>query len=94
MTIERVNAPDPISQLKKSGKNLGPKKKESGDSIQVSEDAKMKAEIYNTIESVKMSPDVREARIEEVKRKLEDPNYISDKVIEEVADKLINYFEI
>jgi negative regulator of flagellin synthesis FlgM len=33
-------------------------------------------------------------RVEEIKRKLEDPTYITDKMIEEVAEKLMEQFNI
>ena len=94
MTVERVGAPDPLSKFNKTEKTVKPAKRQDKDTISVSEDAKFKAEIYNTIETAKLSPDVRMDRIEEIKRKLEDPTYISKKVIEDLAEKLMEYFEI
>jgi negative regulator of flagellin synthesis FlgM len=94
MTIERVGLPDPVSKYDKATKPQRATKKESKDSISFSADAKAKAEIYNATENVKMSPDIRMDRVEEVKRKLQDPTYISDKLIEEVAEKLMEHFNI
>ena len=94
MTVERVGVPDPISKLNKTEKTVRPAKKQDSDTISVSDDAKYKAEIYTATENAKMSPDVRMDRIEEIKRKLEDPTYISKKVIEDLAEKLMEYFEI
>ena len=94
MTVERVGVPDPISKLNKTEKTVRPVKKQDSDTISVSDDAKYKAEIYTATENAKMSPDVRMDRIEEIKRKLEDPTYISKKVIEDLAEKLMEYFEI
>jgi negative regulator of flagellin synthesis FlgM len=94
MTIERVNLPDPIQRLKKTEKTVNPKKMRDTDSIQVSDDAKNKAEIYNATEKVKMASDVRTEKIEEIKRKLEDPNYITNTVLEKTAENIMKYFGI
>ena len=94
MTIERVNLPDPISRPKKTEKTASPKKSRDTDSIQVSIDAKNKAEIYNATEKVKMASDVRIDKIEEIKRKLEDPNYVTNTVLEKTAESIMEYFGI
>ncbi|HUV07055.1 MAG TPA: flagellar biosynthesis anti-sigma factor FlgM [Spirochaetia bacterium] len=94
MTIERVGLPDPISKFNKTEKTQRPTKKQDTDSVSVSADAKMKAEIYSATETVKMSPDIRMDRVEEIKKKLQDPNYVSNKVIEDLAEKLMEFFKI
>ena len=94
MTVERVNVPDPISKYNKSNKVQKTKKDAQKDSISFSEDAKSKGEIYKATESVKMSPDVRMSRVEEIKKKLEDPTYLTQKVIEDLAEKLMEYLKI
>jgi negative regulator of flagellin synthesis FlgM len=94
MTIERIGSPDPISRANKKDNSVKPTSKDKSDSINVSDIAKNKAEIYNATESVKLAPDVRADRIAEVKKKLEDPSYINSKVIEEVAEKILDHFKI
>jgi negative regulator of flagellin synthesis FlgM len=94
MTIERVNLPDPISRLKKSAKTVNPKKARDTDSIQVSDDAKNKAEIYNATEKVRMASDIRTEKIDEIKRKLDDPNYITNTVLEKTAENIMEFFGI
>ena len=94
MTIERVNVPDPVSKYNKASKVQNTRKKEGKDSISFSDDAKTKAEIYRVTESAKLSPEIRMSRVEEVKRKLQDPTYITRKVIEELAEKLMEHFKI
>jgi negative regulator of flagellin synthesis FlgM len=64
------------------------------DSINVSEEAKSKAEVYNAIEIAKNSSEIRWSKVEEVKRKLQDPAYLSDRVIEETAEKILEQFKI
>jgi negative regulator of flagellin synthesis FlgM len=94
MTIERIGPIDPVQNLKKAGKTAKPKASDSADSISFSAEARSKAEIYNATELAKSAPAVRQERVEEVKRKLQDPSYISDKLIDALADRLMEYFEI
>lgn len=94
MTIEGLGPVDPVSKYNKTEKTAKPTKKENTDSINVSSEAKSMGELYKTTESVKQSPDVRADRVAEVKEKLKDPSYISDTVIDSVADKLMEMFEI
>jgi len=94
MTIERVGPLDPIQNLKKSGKSRRPDNKNVADSISLSPEAKSKSEIYNAIEIARSTPDIRLDRVEEVKRKLQDPNYITEKVVDELADRLMELFDI
>ena len=94
MTIERVGFPDPVSKPKKAERPTRPETSSSVDSVNVSAWAREKAEIYNATEMAKASPDVRTDRIEEVKKKLDDPTYLSQKVIEELANRLMEYFQI
>ncbi len=94
MTVERVGFPDPVSKPKKTERPAPAEKAAATDSINVSEGAMEKAEIYNATEAAKSAPDLRMDRIEEVKRKLDDPMYITDKVIGELADRLMEVFKI
>jgi negative regulator of flagellin synthesis FlgM len=94
MTIEGLGPIDSISKLKKNSKPEQPPKTEPTDSVSVSSEAKNLAELYQVNEAVKNSADVRLDRVEEVKRKLEDPNYIDEKVIDLVADNIMKSFGI
>ena len=94
MTIQGIGPIDPISKYKKTGKTKQAPKTEKTDSIDVSAEAKAKAEMYKATETVKNSPEIRHQKIEEIKKKIEDPNYISDKVIDMIADKILESFDI
>jgi negative regulator of flagellin synthesis FlgM len=94
MTIERLGPIDPVSKYNKTDKASRPAQISEKDSIDVSEEAKLKAEMYRALESVRMSPEIREDRVAEVKRKLEDPDYINKRVIEVVADRVLDMFKI
>ncbi|MBF9015386.1 MULTISPECIES: flagellar biosynthesis anti-sigma factor FlgM [unclassified Oceanispirochaeta] len=94
MTIDRIGPVDPLSRFNKTEKAVRSELKEKSDSIDVSSEAKKSAELLQTMESVKLAPDVREDRIAEVKARLQDPNYINDTVVNSVADKLMDLFGI
>ena len=94
MTIEGLGPVDPVSKFNKTEKTEKPTKSDKKDSIHVSAEAKSMGELYKTAESVKSAPDVRLDRIAEVKEKLKDPSYIDDKVIESVADSIIDVFNL
>ncbi|HEQ72460.1 MAG TPA: flagellar biosynthesis anti-sigma factor FlgM [Spirochaetia bacterium] len=94
MTIQGIGPLDPITKYNKTEKPEKAVKADKSDSINVSQEAKSKAEVYNTIELAKNADDIRWSRVEEVKRKLEDPNYLSEKVIEETASKIMDQFNL
>ncbi len=92
MTIDRLGPVDPLSNFSKTEKSAKTVSKDKNDSISFSEEAKNKGEIYRATESVKLAPDIREDRVAEVKEKLKDPSYISDKILESVADSVLEIF--
>ncbi len=94
MTIDRLGPVDPVSKYNQADKASRTARNSETDSIDVSEEAKSKAELYRALESVKMSPDIREDRVAEIKKKLEDPNYINDRVIDTVADRILDMFKL
>ncbi len=94
MTIDRIGPVDPLSRYNKTEKAARSEQKDNSDSIDVSSEAKRSAELLQTLENVKLAPDVREDRIAEVKARLQDPNYINDTVVNSVADKLMDLFGI
>ena len=94
MTIERLGPVDPVSKFNKTDKASRPEKKSKADSINVSDEAKSMGELYKATENVKLSPDIRQDKIDEIKEKLKDPSYISEKVIESVAESVMDLFDI
>ena len=94
MTIERIGPMDPIPSFKKAKGPEKPKRGEGADSISLSAEAKSKAEVYQATEMAKNAPGIRWELVEAAKKKLQDPNYISEKVVDAVAERLMEYFEI
>jgi len=92
MNINGLGPIDPISRQNKNNNISKPAALGDKDSIRISSDAKAMAEVYNATETVKASADVRMDRIEEVREKLKDPSYIDNKVVESVADSVMEMF--
>ena len=94
MTIERLGPVDPIAKYKSASKTTRTSYVQGKDSIDVSEEAKAKAELLRMTEIVKNSDDIREDRIAEVKKRLEDPDYINDSVKGLVAGRIMDMFGV
>jgi negative regulator of flagellin synthesis FlgM len=94
MTIDRIGPLDPIAKYNKTERTVRSADGLGKDSIDVSDEAKSKGEMLRVLESVRLAPDIREDRVAEVKRKLENPNYINDKVVESVAESVMQLFKI
>jgi len=92
MNINGLGPIDPISKQNKNNNISKPAALGEKDSIRISSDAKAMAEVYNATETVKASADVRMDRIEEVREKLKDPSYIDNRVVESVADSVMEMF--
>ena len=94
MTVERIGPLDPASNVKKTEKPAKAKTKSDVDSINVSEEARSKAEVFKAMETARTAPDVRVDRVAEVKRKLQDPSYPSQEVIEKAAEEILKSFGV
>jgi negative regulator of flagellin synthesis FlgM len=94
MTVERIGPLDPASNVKKTEKPAKTKTKSDVDSINVSQEARSKSEVFKALEATKAAPDVRVDRVQEVKRKLQDPSYPSEEIIEKTADGILKSFGI
>jgi negative regulator of flagellin synthesis FlgM len=94
MTVERIGPLDPTSNVKKAEKPSKLKAKSDVDSINVSQEARSKAEVFQATQAAKTAADVRVDRVAEVKRKLQDPSYPSQEVIEKTADGIMKSFGI
>ena len=90
MTIDRLNATDPIQNPKKPANAGRAKDLRAGDTIAVSTEAKEKAELFNAIEIARAAPDLRADRVAELKAKIDDPSYIDRVVLEATADRILD----
>jgi negative regulator of flagellin synthesis FlgM len=92
MTIDRLGYVDPVANYNRAARISRPARPLGKDSIDLSEEAQAKAELLRAMDSVRKAPDIREDRIAEVKKRLEDPDYINDKVKGVVADRIVDMF--
>jgi negative regulator of flagellin synthesis FlgM len=92
MTVERIGPLEPASNIQKTEKPSRLKAKGGTDSINLSEEARSRSEIFKATETAKNAPEVRLDRVEEVKRKLQDPSYPSEEVIEKTAEGVMKAF--
>ncbi|MDR2184765.1 MAG: flagellar biosynthesis anti-sigma factor FlgM [Treponema sp.] len=92
MTIDRIGSIDPMQPGKKSGKSgpAGPSAR--SDSISLSSEAVEKGELYQAVELAMAAPDMQADRIEELRRKINDPSYINDTILKATADKILDAF--
>ena len=94
MTVERIGPLDPVPNVKKTEKSEKTKAKSDVDSINVSPEARSKAEVFKALEAAKTASDVRVDKVEEAKRKLQDPSYPSQEIIEKTADEILKSFGV
>ncbi len=96
MMINKLGGMNPLDNVQNTHR-VAPKSQvaSKGDSISVSKEAQEMAEAYYLSEVAAQTPDVRTELVEQVKLKIQDPNYINDAVINSTADKILeSYFGI
>jgi negative regulator of flagellin synthesis FlgM len=94
MTINGINPIEPVSPNKKPGQNSRVSTTAEVDSISLSSEAVKKGEMYQVLELVNAAADIQTDRIEELKKKINDPSYINETIIRATADKIMNAFGI
>ena len=92
MNIDSLGPVEPVSKQNKASKVTKAAAANEKDSIQISSDALVMGEVYKASETVKASSDIRMDRVEEVREKLKDPSYIDSKIVESVADSVMDLF--
>jgi len=90
MTVNRIGHVEPILSGKKTGQSAQVGGNEQTDTISLSAQAKEQAEKYQVLELIKATPELDEARIAELRQKIEDPSYINDRVINATADRIVS----
>ena len=94
MMIDRLGGLNPLNSVQNAYKTQKAGYKAPADSVAVSEEARELAEVHKAMEAAAAVPDVRLDRIAEVQAKMKDPNYISNAVIDVVADRIMDVFDI
>lgn len=90
MTIDRLNGIDPVKPVQSVRKTHKTESFNKVDAVSVSKEARVLSDANIALEAVRNAPDVREEKVAEVKKKLEDPSYINNALLELVADKIMD----
>ncbi|MCL2244459.1 MAG: flagellar biosynthesis anti-sigma factor FlgM [Treponema sp.] len=90
MTVDRIGHVEPISPGKKPGRSEQVGGNIRTDSISLSSEALKKAEMYQVVELIKAAPELDDAKIAELRQKIDDPAYLNEMVINATAEKLMN----
>ncbi len=94
MMIDKLNGINPLRNITGAARAERKVNERVTDSVHISSDAKAMGELYQVAEKVRMAPDIRQDRVDEVMKKMEDPNYFSKDKIEAVAAKLVGLYEL
>lgn len=92
MSIERLGSLDPLSAYNRNQKINRVQQNADVDSVSVSNEARVKAELLQLNNEVQGASDIRMDKVEEARKKLLDPNYINDVVVGKVADRIMEAF--
>jgi len=90
MTVNRIGHVEPIPPGKRPGRNEQVGGNSNSDTINLSAEAMEQAERYQIVELIQSAPDMDDARIAELRQKIDDPAYLNDRVINATAEKILN----
>jgi negative regulator of flagellin synthesis FlgM len=90
MTVNRVGHVEPIPPGKRPGRNEQVGGNDKTDTINLSAEAVEQAEKYQVMELIQSASDMDDARIAELRQKIDDPAYLNDRVINATAEKILN----
>ena len=94
MTIERIG---PLNHLKNINKNKSVDKikdRKISDSVNISKEAQKMTEISRVKEIVKNTPDIRPDKIEQAKKLISNPDFLSQQIAETIAEKIVDSFNL
>ena len=94
MGIDKIGPINNYNGFNKINKKNSNDKVSSTDSVKISNEALNKAETNKIMEIVNNAPDVRIDRVNEVKEKLKNSDYIDEMVTDNLAEKIMEAFEI
>jgi len=89
MTVDRIGPLEPVSPNKKAGRSERTGGNDKADTINLSAQAVEQAERYQVLELIRSAPELDEARIVELRQKLDDPSYLNEKLIQSTADNIL-----
>ncbi len=95
MMIDKISGVNPLNNVPAAKRtNVTASTYAAQDEISVSDEAKELAETYYLNKVAADTPDVRMDLVEQVKLKIQDPNYFSEATIAATADRLLSSWGI
>ena len=90
MVVERISQTPQVQQL---AKQSAPKKsadaKSSSDHVEISSSAKQAQVMAAVARAIRNTPDVRLDRVQAASERVKNGDYVSDKVVEQTAEKIL-----
>jgi negative regulator of flagellin synthesis FlgM len=83
-----IEPPRPVSENRRN--DPAAKTAKTDVTVTISTEARRKADWLSALELVSAAPDVRADRVAELKAKINDPAYITETLLYETADKIID----
>ena len=90
MTIDRLNGIDPVKPVHPIQRAQRAEAVGKADAVSVSNEARVLSDANIALEAVRNAPDIREDKVDEVKKKFADPSYINNALLELVADRILD----
>jgi negative regulator of flagellin synthesis FlgM len=94
MTIDRIGSINPIQSDNKPGRVNQPAKAGNADSISLSPEAIAKSDFFHTVKVVSAVPDVRIDFVADLKKRMGDPNYLNDTVLNGIAEGIMDQSDL
>lgn len=94
MGIDKIGSINNYNEYNKINKSTRIAKTKASDSVKISQEAASMAENKKIMDIINNTPDIRKDRVEAVKEKLKNPDYINDKLIDSLADNILHSFKI
>lgn len=93
MMIDKISGVNSINNLQNTKRTSAPQNVSSAhDEITISDEAKKLADAYYLNQVANDTPDVRADLVEQIKQKIQDPNYLSKETISATADKILSAY--
>ena len=88
--IDKIGPINNYNGYNKVNKKGPAKKTNYSDSVSISKEAMDMAETQRIMEIVKNTPDVRSDKINEIKAKINNPDYVNNDLIDKVAEEILD----
>ena len=92
MMVGRIGQLDPVQPENRLGKSEKFRGGDRADSIDVSQKAREKAEVYQVVELIKSAPELDDIQIAALREKINDPAYLNARTINATADRIMDAF--